>query len=56
LGLGDDRIDVIAIDALKRAFLESDPRRLDVCQHHWTEAFWTGMEQNCYAAWIEQDC
>jgi hypothetical protein len=46
---------MIAIDALKHALLESDPRRLDVCQDHWTQAFGTGMGQNCYAAWIKQD-
>ena len=33
--LGDDLIDVIAIDALKHAPLESDTRGLDVCQDHW---------------------
>jgi hypothetical protein len=35
MGLGDDLIDVIAIDALKHAPLESDTRGLDVCQDHW---------------------
>jgi hypothetical protein len=55
IGLGDDPINMIAIDALKHALLESDPRRLDTCQDHWTQAFGTGMEQNCYAAWIKQD-
>jgi len=30
VGLGYDLIDVIAIDALKRTLLESDPRRFDV--------------------------
>jgi hypothetical protein len=34
-GLGDDLIDVIAINALKRAQLESDPRGLDTYQDHW---------------------
>ena len=55
VGLGDDLINMIAIDALKHALLESDPRRLDVCQDHWTQAFGTGMGQNCYAAWTKQD-
>ena len=35
MGLGDDLIDVIAIDALKHAPLVSDTRGLDVCQDHW---------------------
>jgi hypothetical protein len=56
MGLGDDLIDMIAIDALKRAPLESETRRLDVCQDHWTRTFGTGMGLNCYAAWIKQDC
>ena len=33
-GLGYDLIDVIAIDALKRAHLKSDPRGLDTRQDH----------------------
>jgi hypothetical protein len=32
MGLADDLIDVIAIDALKRAQVESDPRGLDTYQ------------------------
>jgi hypothetical protein len=56
MDLGDDLIDVIAFDALKHAHLESDPRRLDVCQDHWTQALGTGVGLNCYAAWIKQDC
>jgi hypothetical protein len=56
MGLGDDRIDVIAIDALKRAKLEPDARRLDLSQEHWPQTFGTGMGLNRYAAWIEQDC
>jgi hypothetical protein len=55
IGLSDDLINMIAIDALKHALLESDPRRLDACQDHWTQAFRTGMGQNRYAAWIKQD-
>jgi hypothetical protein len=47
---------VIAIDALKRAHLEADPRRLDACQDHWTQAFGAEVGLNCYAAWIKQDC
>src|SRR4030095_15984019 len=56
MGFGDDLIDMVAIDALKPAHFESDPRRLDACQDHRTQAFGTGMGQNCYAAWIKQDC
>ena len=37
MGLGDDLIDVIAIDALKHAPLEPETRRLDVCQDHGPE-------------------
>jgi len=36
MGFGDDLIDMVAIDALKPAHLESDPRRLDACQDHRT--------------------
>jgi hypothetical protein len=39
----DNFIDVIAIDALKRAQLESDPRRLDTRQDHLTETFGAGV-------------
>ena len=56
MGFGDDLIDMVAIDALKPAHFESDPRRLDACQDHRTQAFGTGMGQNRYAAWIKQDC
>jgi hypothetical protein len=56
MGFADDFIDVIAIDAPKRAHLESDPRGLNVSQDHWTQALGTGMGPNCYAAWVEQDC
>ena len=56
MGLCDDLIDVIAIDALKRAHLESDPRGFDTRQDHWTQAFGTGMGLNCYAASVKQDC
>jgi hypothetical protein len=35
-GLGDDLIDVIAIDALERAHLETNPRRFYTRKHHWT--------------------
>jgi hypothetical protein len=55
-GFGNDLIDVLAIEALKRALLESDSSRFDVRQDHWTVAFRTGVGQNCYAAWIKQDC
>jgi hypothetical protein len=47
---------VIAIDALKRALLESDPEGFDARQDHWPQAFGTGIGLNCYAAWIKQDC
>jgi hypothetical protein len=56
IGLGDDLVDVIAIDALERAHLEADPRRLDPCQDHWTQAFGAEVGLNCYSAWIKQDC
>jgi hypothetical protein len=56
IGLGHDLIDVIAIDALKRALLESDPEGLDARQDHSPQAFGTGIGLNCYAAWIKQDC
>jgi hypothetical protein len=56
MGLADDFIDVIAIDALIRAHLESDPRGLNVRQDHWTQALGTSMGLNCNAAWVEQDC
>jgi hypothetical protein len=56
MGLGDDLIDVIALDALKHAPLESEARRLDGRQDHQARAFGTKMGLNCYAAWIEQDC
>jgi len=56
MGFADDFIDVIAIDALKRANLESDPRGLNVRQNQWTQALGTGMGLNCYAACVEQDC
>jgi hypothetical protein len=56
MSLGDDLIDVIAHDAVIHAPLESETRRLDGCQDHWTRTFGTGMEPNCYAARIKQDC
>ena len=56
MGLGDDLIDVIAIDALERVQLEADARRLDMSQEHWPQTFGTGVGLNRYAAWIEQDC
>jgi hypothetical protein len=43
-------------DALKRAHLESDPRRLDTRQDHWTQAFGAAARLNCYVAQIKQDC
>jgi hypothetical protein len=56
MGFADDFVDVIAIDALKRAHLESDPRGPNARQDHWTQTFGTGMRLNGYAAGIEQDC
>jgi hypothetical protein len=56
MGFAGDFIDVTAIDALKRAHLESDPRGLNVHQDHWTQALGTGMGLDCYAACVEQDC
>ena len=49
-GLADDLIDVIAIDALERAQLESDARGLDTHQDHWSQTFWTRVRPNRYAA------
>ena len=49
-GLGDHLIDVIAIDALKRAQLESDAGGLDTRQDHWSQTFRTGVRPNRYAA------
>jgi hypothetical protein len=49
-------MDVIAVDALKRAQLESDPPRLDLCEDHRPQAFGAGMGLNGYSACIEQDC
>jgi hypothetical protein len=49
-GLGDHLVDVIAIDALKRAQLGSDARGLDTRQDHWSQTFGTGVGLNRYAA------
>jgi hypothetical protein len=49
-GLDYDLIDVIAIDALKRAQLESDARGLDTRQDHRPPTFGTGVGLNRYAA------
>jgi len=56
IGLGDELVDVMAIDALKRAHLESDPGRLDARQDHRIKAVRTDMALNCNAAGVEQDC
>ena len=56
MGFADDFIDVIAIDALKRAHLESDPGGANAHQDHWTRTLGTDMGPNCYAACVEQDC
>jgi hypothetical protein len=45
----------MAIDALKRAHLESDPGGLDARQNHRTQTLGTGMGLNCNAAGVEQD-
>jgi len=55
-GLSDHLIDVVAIDALKHAHLESDTRRFDAHQDHWSETFGTSMGLYRYAACVEQDC
>jgi hypothetical protein len=56
MGRGCDLIDVIAIDALKRAQLESDARGLDMREDHRPQTFGTGVGVNRNAAWIKQDC
>jgi hypothetical protein len=56
MGLGEDPVDVIAIDALKGVHLESDPRGLDVRQDHWAQTFGTLMGLDCDAVCVEQDC
>jgi hypothetical protein len=56
MGLGYELIDVIAINALKRAQLEADARGLNTRQDHWSQTFGTGMGLNRYAACVEQDC
>jgi hypothetical protein len=50
MGLGYDLVDVIAIDALERAQLESDARGLDMRQDHWSQTFGTGVGLNRDAA------
>jgi hypothetical protein len=49
-GLSDHLIDVIAIDALKRAQLEADAGGLDTRQNHWSQTFGAGVGLNRYAA------
>ena len=44
----------MAINALKRAYLGSDPAGFDARQDHWTQTFGTSMGLNCYAAGVEQ--
>jgi hypothetical protein len=46
MSFADDFIEVVAIDALKHAPLESETRRLDGCQGHWSQTFGTGMGLN----------
>jgi len=54
-GFGDDLIDVITINALKRAQLGADARGPDLRQHHWPPTFGTWVGLNRDAAWIKQD-
>jgi len=49
-GIPHHLIDVVAIDALKRAHLESDAGRFDMRQDHWPQTFGTGVGLNRYAA------
>jgi hypothetical protein len=49
-GLSDHLIDVIAIDALKTAQLESDAGGLDTRQDHWSHTFGPGVGLNRDAA------
>jgi hypothetical protein len=55
-GLSDHLVDVIAIDALKQAHLESGVGGLDARQDHWSQTFGTTMGLYRYAAYVEQDC
>jgi hypothetical protein len=50
MGLGDDVIDMIAIDALKCAQLETDAPGLDTPEDHGSQAFETGVGLNRDAA------
>ena len=56
IGLGDEPVDVLAVYALKRAHLESDPGGFDARQDHRTQTFGTGMRLNRNAAGVEQNC
>ena len=49
-GLGDDVIDMIAIDALKCTQLETDAPGFDTLKDHGLQTFETGMGLNRYAA------
>jgi hypothetical protein len=53
IGFGDDLIDVIAIDALKRAQLEADARGLDLRQDHWRPTLGTWVGLNRDPTWIK---
>jgi hypothetical protein len=48
--LGYDVIDMIAIDALKRAQLETDAPGFDTLENHGSETFGTGVGLNRDAA------
>jgi hypothetical protein len=56
VGFADNLIDVIAIDAPKRADIKSKPSGLYVREDHWTSAPGTDVGRNRDAAWVEQDC
>ena len=50
MGLGCDVIGMVAIDALKRAQLETDAPGFDTLKDHGLQTFETGMGLNRYAA------
>jgi hypothetical protein len=56
IGLDDEPVDVLAVYALKRAHLESDPGGFDARQDHRTQTFGTGVRLDCDAAGVEQNC
>ena len=46
---------MVAVDTLKSAHFEADPRRLDFCEDQPSLALRTGVGFICYAAMVEQD-